>query len=255
MHFQQSGNPHKKRSRGHTVFILSNTETRMITILIRTLLIYFFLIVTMRLMGKRQIGELEVTDLVTTLLLSEIASLPITDRNIPVAYALIPMIILLTLEVLSSYILLRLPKLKGLLSARPTLLILHGKTDVKALLETRISVDELMGEIRQQGLTSLSQVDCAILEKDGKLTVLPKPQYAPPTAEQLGIKASDSPLMHIVYENGIFSDAGLSLIQKDRAWLRQALTSRGLALPSLFCVTANESGELYWISKNQKGAS
>ena len=90
----------------------------MLTILIRTLLIYVCLIVTMRLMGKRQIGELEVTDLVTTFLLSEIASLPITDRNIPVTYAILPMIILLTLEVLSSYILLRVPKLKGLLAAR-----------------------------------------------------------------------------------------------------------------------------------------
>jgi uncharacterized membrane protein YcaP (DUF421 family) len=227
----------------------------MITILIRTLLIYLSLITTMRLMGKRQIGELEVTDLVTTLLLSEIASLPITDRNIPVTYALIPMIILLTLEVLSSYILLRMPRLKSLLSARPTLLILHGTVDVKALKETRISVDELIGEIRQQGLTSPAQVDCAILEKDGKLTVLPKPQYAPPTAEQLGIKTSDSPLMHIVYENGVFSDTGLSLIQKDRAWLKKELYARGLSLSSLFCITANESGELYWISKNQTGAS
>ncbi len=227
----------------------------MLTILIRTLLIYVCLIATMRLMGKRQIGELEVTDLVTTFLLSEIASLPITDRNIPVTYAILPMIILLTLEVLSSYILLRVPKLKGLLAARPTLLVRHGEADIKALKETRVSMEELMSEIRQQGLTSLSQVDCAILEKDGKLTVLPKPQYAPPTAEQLGIKVSDSALMHIVYENGVFSDTGLSLIEKDRAWLKKELSSRGLSLSSVFCVTANESGTLYCVSKNGKGVS
>lgn len=220
----------------------------MLTILIRTLLIYVCLIATMRLMGKRQIGELEVTNLVTTFLLSEIASLPITDRNIPVTHALLPMIILLALEVFSSYILLRLPRLKNLLSARPTLLVVHGKADVKALSETRVSVEELLSEIRQQGLTSLSQVDCAILEKDGKLTVLPKPQYAPPTVEQLGLDVSDSPLMHIVYENGVFSDTGLRLIGKDRAWLKKAVSKRGQSLSSFFCVTANESGDLYFIS-------
>ena len=195
---------------------------------------------------------MEVTDLVTTLLLSEIASLPITDRNIPVAYALIPMIILLTLEVLSSYILVRLPRLKGLLSARPTVLISHGEADVRALRETRISIGELMSEIRRQGLTSLAQVDCAILEKDGKLTVLPKSQYTPPTAEQLGISVSDSALMHIVCENGVFSDAGLSMIRKNRAWLLEQLRSKGLQPSSLLCVTANESGELYWIVKKKR---
>ena len=84
----------------------------MITLIFRTLLVYIFLIIIMRLMGKRQIGELEVTDLVATLLLSEIASLPITDPNIPVFHAIIPMIVLLSLEVFSSYILLRAPKLK-----------------------------------------------------------------------------------------------------------------------------------------------
>ena len=95
----------------------------MITLIFRTLLVYIFLIVIMRLMGKRQIGELEVTDLVATLLLSEIASLPITDPNIPVLHALIPMIVLLSLEVFSSYILLRVPKLKKFLSAILYLLV------------------------------------------------------------------------------------------------------------------------------------
>ena len=99
----------------------------MLTLVLRTVLIYVFVILTMRLMGKRQIGELEVTDLVTTLLLSEIASLPITNQEIPVAFAIVPMIILLSLEVFSSYILLSAPRLKILLSAPPTVLIHKGR--------------------------------------------------------------------------------------------------------------------------------
>ena len=109
----------------------------MITIFFRTLLIYVILIATVRLMGKRQIGELEVTDLVTTLLLSEIAALPITDTNIPVSHVLIPMITLLFLEVSSSVILIKLPKLKSLVSARPTVIISDGVLDQKALRSIR----------------------------------------------------------------------------------------------------------------------
>ena len=227
----------------------------MLTVFLRTAIIYFLLILAMRLMGKRQIGELEVTDLVTTFLLSEIASLPITDRNVPLVYAVLAMITLLTLEVLSSYILLRVPRLKGLLSARPTVLIHKGVLDQKAMREVRVSVDELMSEIRQQGLTSLSQVECAILEKNGKLTVLPKPAYAPPTAEQLGIQVSDATLMHIVYMGGAFSDTGLRLIGKDRAWLNGMLERHGVQKSRLYCVTANESGEIYWIERSREDES
>ena len=141
----------------------------------------------MRLMGKRQIGELEVTDLVATLLLSEIASLPITDPNIPVLHAIIPMIVLLSLEVFSSYILIRVPKLKNFLSAAPTILIKNGILDQNALVATRLSIEELMSEIRQQGFGSFDCVWYAILEKDGKLTILPRARYSPPTQEALNI--------------------------------------------------------------------
>lgn len=227
----------------------------MTTILFRTVLIYIALITTMRLMGKRQIGELEVTDLVTTFLLSEIASLPITDRSIPVVYALIPMITLLTLEVLSSYILVRAPRLKSLLSARPTVLMCGGRLDPLALREARVTVEELMCEVRQQGLTSLEQVECVILEKNGKLTVLPHAKHAPPTADDLGVDVQDSPLMHIVYLGKSYSDAGLRLIGKDRAWLDSALEARGLPKARLYCVTANVAGTLYWIDRDGGGGS
>ena len=223
----------------------------MITIFIRTLLIYISLILTMRLMGKRQIGELEVTDLVTTFLLSEIASLPVTNPEIPISFALIPMITLLALEVFSSYILLRIPCLKNLLSARPTVLIQRGRLIQRALRETRISIDELMSEIRQQNLTDLSQVEYAILEKNGKLTVLAKSQYTPPTTEQLGLRAQSGSLMHIVYSNGSISRAGLAQIGQDKQWLKKQLRARKLEPSALFCVTANEEGKLYWIFKEE----
>lgn len=223
----------------------------MITLIFRTLLVYIFLIIIMRLMGKRQIGELEVTDLVATLLLSEIASLPITDPNIPVLHAIVPMIVLLSLEVFSSYILIRTPKLKKLLSATPTILIKEGILDQAALVAVRLSIEELMSEIRQQGFGNLAYVWYAILEKDGKLTILPRSRYAPPTQELMNLTSPEESLMHLVYNGNIFNDAGLDLIGKDRVWLEKQMDRRGVSLADQFCVTANAKGEIYWIPKKK----
>ena len=225
----------------------------MLTLLWRTVLIYLILFLIMRLMGKRQIGELEVTDLVTTLLLSEIASLPITNVELPVSHAIVPMIILLFLEVSFSVILIRFPKLRFLVSARPTVIIQKGELDQSALRSLRISIDELISEIRQLGYTSLSQVDCAILEKNGKLTVLPKAAYEMPTAEMLGVVGTQSELMHIVYNNGSVSRSGLALIQKDELWLQKEIQKRKISLPKVFCITANAAGEIHCIPKQLKG--
>ena len=112
----------------------------MLTILLRTLIIYLTLVVTMRVMGKRQLGELEVSELVTTLLLSEVASLPITNQDIPLAFAIVPVLTLMSLEVLLSGLLLHVPVLKKALSVRPTILIRHGKPDAAAMKKSRISV-------------------------------------------------------------------------------------------------------------------
>ncbi len=224
----------------------------MTTILIRTLIVYVALILTMRLMGKRQIGELEVTDLVTTLLISEIAALPITNQEIPVSYAVLPMITLLVLEVLSSFILIRIPTLKRIVSACPTVIIQNGVLQQQALKDLRISIEELMSEIRQQGLTALDQVEYAILEKNGKLTVLPRAKYTTPTVEQLGLDAKEEPLMHVVFCNGSYSRVGLQLIEKDRAWLDHCLKKQKLEPRELFCVMANRDGELLPIPKSDQ---
>ena len=226
----------------------------MLSLLFRTLLIYLILFVIMRLMGKRQIGELEVTDLVTTLLLSEIASLPITNQELPVSHAVIPMTILLFLEIAFSVVLIRFPRLKFLVSARPTVIMQNGKLDQSALRTLRISIDELVSEIRQQGYTSIEQIDCAILEKNGKLTILPKPAYGQPTAAQLGLALERDPLMHIVYANGSTSRAGLALIGKSEEWLQKKLRKKRIDPKNTFCVMANSDGEILQIPlKKKKG--
>ena len=223
----------------------------MVTILIRTLIVYLSLMLVLRLMGKRQIGEMEVTDLVTTLLLSEIASLPVTNLDIPISYAIIPMILLLFLEVGASLLLSIFPNSKKLLSARPAVLVKDGVLDQKMLRDTRMTPEELMAEVRQKGLYDLSQVKDAILEKNGKITLFPFSQYAPPNAGDLSLHLPEEPLSHVVLYQGRICKEGLSIIGKDETWLLQGLKRKHLSPASLFAVTANDAGKLYFIRKEE----
>ncbi len=223
----------------------------MVTIVFRTLLIYLILLFTMRLMGKRQIGELEVTELVTTLLVSEIASIPITNQDVPVLHAVIPIFLLLILEVLASWLPIRLPFLKSFFSPSPTPLIRNGKLCSGAMESNRLSAEELMSEIRQKGYSDLSQIKEAILESNGKVTLVPKPDYVTPNALQLGLRPKDEPLCHIVFCGGRVNKPGLRMIGKDPAWLRQELARRYCSAKRLYCATANSEGELTLIEKEE----
>ena len=160
----------------------------MLTVLTRTFIIYISLIFVMRLMGKRQLGELEISDLVTTFLISEIASLPITDTEIPLSHAIIPIIALLSLEVGISTLLSKFPKIKFIFSDRPSTLIKDGVLCKKAFEDSRLSFDELFSQLRQQGYDDISQIKYAILEQNGNITVIQKSKYKPLSPDAIGIK-------------------------------------------------------------------
>ncbi len=221
----------------------------MLTILLRTVLVYVLLVATMRLMGKRQLGELEVSELVTTLLVSEIASLPIVDKNIPLAYALIPLITILSLEVTLSMILVKFPKLKSVASARPSVLIRHGKLDQKEMRRIRISLDELISEVRQAGISSLDDVDYAILEQNGKISILARKQAQPPTAKDLQLHPEENGIVHVLIQDGCVDRYNLALMQLDEEWLTQTLREKGLCAEEVFFLGRDDAQNLYWIEK------
>ena len=221
----------------------------MVVVLIRTLIVYTVLILSMRLMGKRQIGQLDVTDLVTTLLLSEIATLPIEDPDIPIINAIIPIIILLTFEVTSSTILSKTPRLKNLFSSRPGFLIQNGKIDQKELSKNRISPDELMSELRQNGIGDLSEVAYTIIEPDGKISVIPKSNHRPATPQDLNINVENDELSHILISGGIINEHGLKITQKNRDWLLKKLNC---SPKEVFLMTLNDAGNINIIMKEKK---
>ena len=221
----------------------------MVTIFARTIIIYLLLMCAMRLTGKRQIGELELSDLVITFLISEIASLPITDNLIPLSHAVIPIITLVAFEVLTSFLVVHFPAFKNIVSARPTVLINKGKTDRRAMLAARISVDELISEMRQKGITDISEVEYAILEQNGKLTVIQKAPYKQPTVADLNIKNAEAGISHIVVCEGRINKNGLKILSMTKKEIMTELARQGVALKDVYVMLIDDAKKVQIIKK------
>lgn len=222
----------------------------MLYILIRTVLIYIILMITMRIMGKRQLGELDIGELVITILLSEIASLPITNPERSFFDALIPIAILVSLEFLTSTLILKCPLAKKLLSSKPCVIIAHGRLDRKAMNKVRISIEELISQIRQNGIYDLEEVDYAILEENGKMSIIPKNQYRQPDKNDLQVPSADSGMMHVLISDGVINKHSLSLLHKDQKWLDKQLNQNKLLPRQVFCMTCNDAGDIYIIKND-----
>ena len=223
----------------------------MLTVLFRTFIIYILLIIAMRLMGKRQIGELEISDLVTTFLISEIASLPITEPELPLSHAIIPITLLLSVEVIISFLISRFPKLKPIFTSRPSTLIRDGELCQKAMRDARLSFDELFSELRQQGVDDISQIKYAILEQNGNITVIQKARFRQPSAEDLHLKPKETGLFHIVIDNGYINAHGIRQLNISEKSLRKELAKKGLYVSDIYLMMINDAGERKIIPKEK----
>ena len=194
----------------------------MLTVFFRTLFIYVILITTMRLMGKRQVGELQISELIVTIMLSDLASTPIYETDIPFSYAIIPILLLLSTEVILSFVILHVPKLKILLGGRPSFIIKNGILDQKELSRQRMCISELIGSLRQQGISDISDVNYAILEENGKLSVFKKAAYDPPTCKDVGIDPKEAGISHALIIDKIIIDNNLHLA----GWTKKRLMNK-----------------------------
>ena len=221
----------------------------MLAVFIRVLIVYILLIGTMRFMGKRQIGELQLSELITTILLSELASQPITDLQIPISYALIPIGVLLSLEVIISFAVTKVPWLKPIFDGKPSVLIKHGKLMTKEISKVRISIEELLSSLRTSGAASVSDVDYAILEPNGQLSVFLNRSCSPPTCYDLSLKVPESGIAHAIVVDSIISLHGLSLIDRDQKWLSKRLKHHHINLEDVMLFTVDDNGKEYLAKK------
>lgn len=226
----------------------------MLTAFVRTILLYFLIMLGLRLTGKRQLGELEPTELVLTMLLSDLAAVPMQDFGIPLTHGIVPIVTLLALSTLLSYGCMRSVRLRRLVCGRTTTLIRDGKLQQSALRANRFTLDELLEELRGQGVADLTEVKYAVLETDGQLSVLLYPRCQPPTAEMLGLRAVDELFLpHVLISDGHILDDALRAASRDRAWLMARLAERGIVSPRavlLFSVT--DAGKILCIPKEDR---
>ncbi|NLU23429.1 MAG: DUF421 domain-containing protein [Clostridiales bacterium] len=196
----------------------------MVTAFFRTVLLYFIIIIGLRFMGKRQIGELEPTELVLTMLLSDLASVPMQDFGIPLLNGVVPILTLLALSMLLSYFNLRCIRFRSLICGEPAVIIRNGTLQQKAMRQNRLTVDELMEELRSQGISDLDSVKYAILETNGQLSVLPYPAQQPVTPQQMGLDVEDDVyLPTIIVNDGRLIRRNLRAAGLDERWLEKQL--------------------------------
>ena len=189
----------------------------------RTIVLYLVLILVVRLMGKRQIGEMEPAEFVVTMLVANLASIPMQDGGIPLFSGLVPILTVLGLELVLSWATLRSLAFRKVLCGKPVILIENGRILQSRLRQTRITLDELMGHLRQKDVLNPQQVQYAILETNGTLSVFPYPEHRPPSAKEAGVKVKPARLPVTLIEDGVLLKENLFRSGKDEAWVEETL--------------------------------
>ena len=223
----------------------------MMTGFARTVILYFLIVIGLRLMGKRQIGELEPSELVLTMMISDLATVPMQDFGIPLLAGVIPILTLLALSMLMSQLSLRNLRFRELVCGTPAVLIRDGNIQQAAMRKNRYTLDELLEELRGQGISSVEEVKYAVLENSGQLSVLPWTQRQPPSAAQLQLEIEDDvTLPTVLINDGRVMRKNLTACGLDSLWLQAQLQERQLASPKeVFLLTLDEHGQISCVKK------
>lgn len=225
----------------------------MAIVIARTLIVYFALLLTMRLMGKRQLGEMELSEFVVAALIADLASHPLQDMGIPLLNGLVPIAVLFCCEVLIAGLTMKNIRLRELFFGRPSLLVVKGEINQREMRRNRFTLDELMQEMRSQGCFDLRSIEYAVLETDGKLNLLLRAEDQPVTAGQLDLPTPDGGYPHIVISDGRVLEGNLQHLGLDRAWLSEALKKQGSPdAEDVYLMTVDENREIFLTRKEQE---
>ena len=218
---------------------------------IRTVIIYIFIIAAMRIMGKRQLGELQPVELVVTLLISDLAAVPMQESGMPLLNGLIPIVVLVALELLLSGLMLKSSGFSKLISGNPIVIIRDGKLDQKALKRLRLTVEDLMETLRQQNAFDIREIEYAIAETNGKISLFMKPASRPVTAGDVKAASKDTGVPIVVVSDGKLVDWGLKMSGLDEDWVRSTLKKDDCPLDDVVVMTADKSRQ-YFVLRNQQ---
>lgn len=224
----------------------------MVIALVRTVILYFVIVGGIRLMGKRQIGELEPTELVVALLIADLASVPMQDYGIPLLFGIIPIITLLCLTMAVSVLTVRSVRFRSIFCGRPSIIIEKGAIVQREMMKNRLTIDELMEELRLNGVTDLTTIHYGILETNGQLSLLPYAKEIPVTAEQMGKTPKDAGLPLVIINDGQLFQKNLAKRGLDTIWLHDQLAMRNLSHHSqVYLFTVDEGQGVYCLPKEE----
>lgn len=222
----------------------------MFVVLIRTVVLYLFIVFGIRLLGKRQVGELEPAELTLALIIADLAAVPMQDNGIPLLAGLIPIVVLLCVATILSVLSARSIRFRALLCGRPSIVVQNGMILEQELRKNRLTVDELMEEMRIKGYSDFREVKFAVLETGGQLSVLPYAAQKPVTAEQMDVPTEEPGLPIILVSDGRILGNNLKLRGYEENWLMKQLNEHGLKSPrQVFLLTVDELGRTYCVPK------
>ena len=224
----------------------------MILSYMRTIFLDLILIAVVRIMGKRQIGEMEASEFVVTMLVANLAAIPMQDGGIPLYSGLVPILTVLGLELILSGLVLRSMWLRRLLCGKPVILIENGRIQQNNLRRTRITLDELTGHLRLNEVLEIDTVQYAILETNGSLSVFLKAGESPATAKEAGIQAKKQTLPVTVIEDGKLMKENLSLVKKDENWVKKVLKNKNSSVGETLLLTVDSTDRIFWQKKESK---
>ena len=223
----------------------------MILSYMRTIFLYLILIAVVRIMGKRQIGEMEASEFVVTMLVANLAAIPMQDGGIPLYSGLVPILTVLGVELVLSSLSLRSIRLRRILCGKPVILIENGRVLQENLRSTRVTMDELMGHLREKDVLDVETVQYAILETNGNLSVFLYPAEAPASAKEAGIVPKPRYLPVTIIEDGVLMNENMEKAGKDEAWVRRVLGDRRASIPGTWLLTVDREDHVFWLGKEQ----
>ena len=211
----------------------------MLTIFIRAVVLYLILIGVIRLLGKRQLGQLEPSEVAVTMLIADLAAYPMQDENIPFFNGLVPILAVLGMELLLSVIAMRSVRIRKLLCGKPVILIENGKFLQDNMRKNRVTLDELVSQLREKDILNPADVQYAILETGGNLSVFPYPQQRPATAMEANVETQPQSLPVTIISDGKILDENLKKAGKDSRWLQKVLAKENATPQETFLLTVD----------------
>ncbi|HAG07357.1 MAG TPA: hypothetical protein DCL13_04205 [Peptococcaceae bacterium] len=232
------------------MLIPARWEALLVTLVLRTVLIYFFVLVILRLMGKREIGQLSPFDFVVAIIIAELATIPIESPRTPLWLGLVPITVLAVLEIGFSYLALHSRRLRRLFYGIPQVVVAHGKLVPEEMRRARYNLDDVTAQLREKGYPDLTQVEFAILETSGELSVIPREgarrDHGGPCL------AGHDGLPRVLVMDGEVERENLTAAGRDEAWLAAELAARGLAVRDVFIAMLARDGSLFVQPRREK---